>query len=236
MARSFDDASSQCLRASWSAVTAPPFSMAIWFRCTGTSYGVMSIGLDSNDHHHSLLLTGAGTVLAMTQRDEDWNNYATSSATFTADVWQHACGTWASTAERHVYLNGGNKGDNSNSCTNPTVQDIALAERVDQYSDKFTGDLAEAAIWNVVLTDAEVAILGAGYSPLFVRPQSLVAYWPLIRDPDIDIVGRNSLTPINTPGVSAHPRILHPAVPSLGIAAPSAGVSIPVLYYHYAHH
>jgi hypothetical protein len=45
-----------------------------------------------------------------------------------------------------------------------------------------SGKVAEAAVWNVALTITDVAVLNAGYSPLFVKPQNLVAYWPLARD------------------------------------------------------
>ena len=44
------------------------------------------------------------------------------------------------------------------------------------------GSLAEAAIWNAALSDAEVAALATGVSPLLVRPGSLVFYAPLARD------------------------------------------------------
>jgi len=70
--------------------------------------------------------------------------------------------------------------------------------------------LAEAGLWDAALTDAEVAILGVGYSPLFVRPQSLVAYWPLVRDAK-DRVGGYDLTAGGGPVVAAHPRIIYPS-------------------------
>ncbi len=38
----------------------------------------------------------------------------------------------------------------------------------------------EEANWNVALTDAEVAALASGVSPLLVRPENLVRYRPLI--------------------------------------------------------
>jgi len=38
-----------------------------------------------------------------------------------------------------------------------------------------------AAIWRVVLTEAELARLATGVSPTTVQPEHLVAYWPLLR-------------------------------------------------------
>lgn len=39
-------------------------------------------------------------------------------------------------------------------------------------------DTLTEASWNVVLTDAEIVALAAGISPLFIRPQNLIAYSP----------------------------------------------------------
>jgi len=43
----------------------------------------------------------------------------------------------------------------------------------------FNGDIAELAAWKVVLTAGEIASLSNGASPLFVRPGSMLAYYPL---------------------------------------------------------
>lgn len=45
-------------------------------------------------------------------------------------------------------------------------------------SDGFPGS---RAIWDVALSDAEVALLSRGASPMLVRPEALVEYWPMIR-------------------------------------------------------
>jgi hypothetical protein len=58
----------------------------------------------------------------------------------------------------------------------PTRVGVNLAGR-----SKFTGSVAEAALWNAAPSDAEIAVLAASFSLLFVKPGNLVAYWPLIR-------------------------------------------------------
>ncbi|KKK59939.1 hypothetical protein LCGC14_3029330, partial [marine sediment metagenome] len=71
--------------------------------------------------------------------------------------------------------------------------------------------IAEVAIWNVALSNAEVALLAKGFSPLLIKPESLVSYWPLVRDDDNDWIGGFDLTAFNTPTVSDHPPvIMHP--------------------------
>jgi len=146
---------------------------------------------------------------------------------FTALAWNHGCGVWAADNDRRVYLNGGSKGTNA---TDLAIADtIKMSFAVDYQATGQTywykGRIAEAAIWNVALTDAEAAVLGAGYCPLFVRPQSLVSYWPLIRDEDLDRVGVTNLTPINAPTIEEHAPILYPHGPSPGRAAPVTGAA-----------
>ena len=77
--------------------------------------------------------------------------------------------------------------------------------------DDFTsGSIAEVAFWSTALSDAEVAILAKGYSPLFVQPQNLFFYAPLIRDL-IDYIEAQSFSNyINAPDISVHPSIIYP--------------------------
>jgi len=74
----------------------------------------------------------------------------------------------------------------------------------------FAGDLCEIGIWNTVLDQNDINILTKGFSSLFVKPQNLITYWPLIRDNN-DRIGAFTLTEINAPGVSDHmPKIFYP--------------------------
>jgi len=47
-------------------------------------------------------------------------------------------------------------------------------DHIDRTAQEMDGDLAEAAIWNIALSDADVARLATGESPLSVRPDALV--------------------------------------------------------------
>ena len=42
--------------------------------------------------------------------------------------------------------------------------------------NRFYGHIAEAAVWDCVLTDAELNLLSKGMSPLYVRPENLAHY------------------------------------------------------------
>jgi hypothetical protein len=69
-----------------------------------------------------------------------------------------------------------------------------------------TGQIAEVGIWNVALTDAEIASLADGMTCDKVRPQSLVFYAPLVRDLQ-DVRGGLTITNNNTATVAVHPRV-----------------------------
>lgn len=75
------------------------------------------------------------------------------------------------------------------------------------------GRLAECGIWNVALTDAEVATLAKGFAPPCVRRASLVAYYPMVRDTtslkDLFSATANNLTLAGTTAVADHPRVLN---------------------------
>jgi hypothetical protein len=75
------------------------------------------------------------------------------------------------------------------------------------------GLIAHPAIWNVALTDEEVAALGAGASPLTIRPWALVFYAPYLgRDSsEIDIVGGRILTVTGASASNTEPRISWPS-------------------------
>ena len=85
----------------------------------------------------------------------------------------------------------------------------------------FTGSLAEFAIWTRALTAAEAAILGDGFSPLFI-PNSLRNYLPIIgrASPEPELRQSSNGTVTGTTYL-AHPRIIYPYGDPKGITRPS---------------
>lgn len=207
MARNFVATSSQRLVYAGAVLTVPPITMACWFLEAGasSSYGMVSIGNSGDDHHYSLLLTKTGvTVRAMVQRDAAFDNVDTV-ATYTVGAWNHACAVFAATNDRRVYLNGGNKQTDTTPRTNPTVNQTVIGQRGDNADVFFDGAVAEVGIWDAALTDDDVAILAKGIAPRLVRPQNLVAYWPLIAN-DNDPFGGFGMSAEGSPTFAAHPR------------------------------
>ena len=207
MARVFVSASEQYLLLTSPVLTAEPITFAAWYRPATTSFSydaVMSIVGDSSGE---MVLSREGTDLRVFKNG---GGVAQNIDTLTANTWHHVCGVFAATNDRRVYTDGGNKITNSANQTGGTFTrtGIGARPRVATPLEYLDGRVAEAAIWSAALSDAEVAFLALGFSPLFIQPHNLAAYWPLIRDDDNDLIGGFDLTPINSPTVSIHPPLI----------------------------
>lgn len=228
MARTGNGSTGELVNTS-AVVTAPPFTMACWvYPGNITAFeAVMSVGVDaSSNNYHELSLGGNVAGDPVRVRTRDTTNTATTdtSTSYNATSWQHICGVWASTTSRSVYLDGGGKTTNTTS-RSISVSATCLGSRQGT-GQWYSGSIAHAAVWDVALTDAEVAILAAGFSPLLMRPESLVSYWPIYgnNDPEMDLVGGYGLTVGGTINkATTDPRIYMPrktfAIPAVAVAA-----------------
>lgn len=213
---------SNYLSASDAAATAPPLTMAAWGLVTGavgTNMTIMTLTTatgGSGQDLHALQLDGStsGRVRA-TSNDTGGAASAVATAAPSANTWFHAAGVWSATNSRAAFLNGGNKGTNTTSKTVPSSNRTAIGVNgiaTPGQAFSSTGLLAEAAIWNAALTDAEIAVLATGVSPLAVRPGSLVAYWPLIgkNSPENNLRSGGTMAITGSLSAAAHPRIIMP--------------------------
>ncbi len=158
--------------------------------------------------------------------------------TWSDNVWNHALGKSVTTTDHQVILNGdtGNKGTAIDSVTGTWegLDRISIG-RLGDASPSFyvSGKIAEVAMWDVALSDAEAVILSLGYSPLLVKPESLVFYAPLVGIPSAaalnDRIGGLALANFNTVTAADHPRVFNPAPQALGLAAAAAGAPAALL-------
>lgn len=234
MSRAFVSASSECIYGG-ATVTPYPFTLAAWFKADSlpgeTEYPtIVSISDGDASHYCSIFIDGANSrYIGMDAYEE--GSYAcarTTAAPTSTGVWYHAAGVSAGAAERYAYLNGGNVGSNAVGRSPTGVDTTAVgAVYVSGVNFPFDGKIAEVGIWNVALTAGEIAILAAGYCPLFVRPGNLICYLPLVQDADEDVVGGLSFSAVATPTVDSHPRIIYPISPySPLVSAGEAGGSV----------
>ncbi len=185
MSRLFNDAGSEYLnRGDTLGISGYPFTMACWFNVdVAINQTLMCFG-DTN----------AGNLNRLALRDPADTDvichtissaFSATSASYSVDTWHHACAVFAGEQDRSVYLDGGSKGtnvDDDASFGTPDNFTIGARKYNSAVSTYLSGNVAEAAVWNVALTDDDVAILAAGFSPLFVKPANLVGYWPLLRN------------------------------------------------------
>ncbi len=225
MARLFVNASSQYLEYAGAIVSAPPFTIATfgWIDNFDSYQTLVSLTDPDTQNIHELYITTNERISALSNSGSSSQSQSTGVQ---AQQWHHFTGVWATTTSRLVYLDGVAGSENTdNVAPTVTTTNVGVEKFNSGTAGLLDGSLAEMGIWNVALTVAELLILAAGYSPLFVRPQNLTLYMPLIRDDDEDIVGGLSFSSSGSPTVSAHPRIIRPAMPMLGlpIAAVAAG-------------
>lgn len=189
-----------------------PCTLAGWFKSgTATNMSILSIQQAVSTGYLSLRVDGSHVIAEYFDGTVD--AIATTAATYTSNTWTHAAGTFAvASASRTAYLNGGNAVTDSTSASNITLTSTSIGEiRRSTPAYPFNGSLAECGIWNIILSANDIAALGAGMSPLLVRPDALVGYWPLW--------GNDSPEPDWNPNGSMHSMTLS--------GGPTAGTSNP---------
>jgi len=169
---------------------AAPNTVAFWFRVPDTTA------------KHKLYDKGSyptvyadGTSLDRMLADDGSGGTIYSTGAFTANTWHHVALSHGAGATGAIYLDGGNK-------TSGTVGDAGNNALRFGYASY---DIAEIAFWSAELTDAEIAMLGLGYSPLLVRQASLLHHLPCVRDVK-DVIRNVSITG-TVAGVTDHPRV-----------------------------
>jgi hypothetical protein len=204
---------SQYLNTASAPVTAAPLTLACWFYPNNATNNMVLMSVPDNAEVNSnrffLFANGsaAGDPIEAGAQGGALG-IALSTAGFTANNWNHACGVFTSTSSRTSYLNGGNAGTNTTTATPSGVDRVRIAARFSSGTAGLylSGRLAEIGIWNAALTAAEVASLADGMTCDKVRPQSLVFYAPLVRDLQ-DVRGGLTITNNNTATVAVHPRV-----------------------------
>lgn len=222
---------SNYLSAAAAGVTAAPLTMAAWFNVSAAQGGTndraimglhnSSVASNRNTLHLQLPQTATGGSVGAYTSDGSGTVNALASGTYTQNAWQHGAAVFTSAASRAAFLNGANKGTNATSKT-PSGIDTSVVGVVygssgaggSLLANGGTGSIAEAAIWNIALSDAEIAALALGLSPLRMHPEALVDYWPIVgaSAPEINFRSNpRALTLNGTLAQSVHPRIYAPS-------------------------
>lgn len=133
-----------------------------------------------------------------------------SAGSFAANTWISFAGTWDGSRVRS-YVNGVLDGTSAVSSV-PSAGDAQIA--VNGSSDYggvssifSSGQTAEQAIWDVVLTTDELASLAKGFRAPLIRPDRLVFYCPEVRGRQELIGGRTLNIATGSETVTDHPRV-----------------------------
>jgi hypothetical protein len=197
-----------------SPITAAPYTIASWAYSTNRSISQNVFCINRQGQNNDSL----GLVLVASPNPAVVDFFSVSGGvgrtaktvnTYSLNTWQHVCGVAASATDRKVYLNGdtSNKGTSTDSSVPNSLNRVTLGAWFGSaVGDRVVGGIAECALWNVALTEGEVVSLSTGMAASRIRPQSLVFYFPGIREV-IDLKNSSAITSVGTPGVIAHPRI-----------------------------
>lgn len=214
-------------------VSGYPFTMSVWARQSADASIHTAIGFGSNNVGYFALgqiNSGGGRAFLETQGSivDDAFSAIVAGDGGSLDgqgrartgVWNHIAAT-CDLIDRRCYLNGvgGSHVTNSNSFPAVAYTDMlgCRLSSATTTTSNFTGDVADGAVWNVVLDADEVSSLSAGVSPLLIRPSALVFYAPFrlgasILSGEPDLMSTRVLTPgISGSSIADNPSILQPA-------------------------
>lgn len=229
MARGFNGTTDKAVTAS-TPVTALPLTLAGWAKPIDLSVGrslIAVVDSTTNDGSWSIAATSTLNVIALSL-DATTSAFASSTGSPpSTGAWSHWAGTFASNTSRAAFLNGANKGTDAtaNAPVAPNVISVGALARLTP-ANFMSGAVAEAAIWNVILTDLEILLLASGVCPLLIRRSALVWYSPLLGDsPEPDYSGGRRSATLTGTTVAAHPGVQTIGIPQLlPIASPSSSV------------
>jgi len=177
-AMSFSSVSAKYLRASSTVVTAAPLSMSCWIYPTvdsvGAILGIGNSGASSNTHSWLIWRESTFDRISL-MRSDDVNNYAyTSNSSCSVNTWYLATAVEVSSTLGSIFINGGDKGINTDSVVPSGINNISFGRQANAGTNYYNGYIMNACIWNRALSDAEVYelyknpwILYKPYTPQF---------------------------------------------------------------------
>lgn len=192
-------------------VSAPPLTLSVWAKmttaaqfvanlCYGAANGWFNIGSTVTDIGKAAAYHYDGTNIGLAK------TIAIPSAT-----WVHLAAVFASNGSRSVFVNGANKVTDTVAVSATTIDRVFVGSAVvggSVYGPSWDGDIAEFAIYNAALADADVALLASGKSAGLVQAGTLAAYYKLLgaADPEPDEKGGTGLT-VQGATAATHPPI-----------------------------
>lgn len=217
--RQFVETSAQFLGTTTVPVTTYPCTLSGWYKPANniSNHAVVYVGSTTDSRRFMLYRarTSDGNVMRASSIPDGGGTGSDaigSTAITDSSRWYHVAAVFASAASRKVYVDGVLEGTDTNSVTTTSLNRYAIGARgapVPTWGAYASSKIAEVGVWNVALSDSEIAQIAKGVNPQRIQLAALKSYVPLCTDlsPDIDITGRTiGLT--NSPSASLdHPPV-----------------------------
>ena len=251
MARDFDKTTTNYLDLGTGGINpvlsgASALSIHAWVNFDTTDIGandnrIVNIDIDADSTGIALIINGVDGLnsvrIAGRSVSTDAIQAKNGAAGLAASTWHSVGGVMdiggdAITPYQNGVADGGGAvtfGNTTYTTGTPTIVDqISGGRNPPTTTNMFDGRIAEVAIWTVDIGAAGFATLGDGFSALFVRPESLVFYMPLIgrTSPEIEIISGKNGTIAGTVANAVHPRIIYPSPAQIRRFGGIAGTSI----------
>lgn len=178
-------------------------SMCAWvkFNTLLVTQDVLTLGQAANGNNRWSIGQSSLSAAHCTARDGAASSITSSSSLMSAGVWSLLTGIFSDDTNRASYLNGANKGTSAvlRAITAPAATRVS-GQNAAGANTVTNALIAHVAIWNTILTDADVLALYTN-APSSVQVGFLQEYWPLTSntspEPSIGILG-NTLTVTGT--------------------------------------
>lgn len=217
--------SSQYLDASSTLLSNEPIGISAWFNPNNvtTNYVIAALGDNGTAGNYNISTPGgvAGDPVRAVKNNDAGTGavIADTSTGFSASTWQHGAAVFRSDTSRDAYLNGGSKGSNATSRTDPTPNFITIGalHLSSGFIQPFGGSLAEVYFMDYAPTDAENALLGKGVHPFdaAIPLANVRAWYPIMGEYNNRMAGGYpNLTATGSPTLGSHPA--QPIYPRIG--------------------
>lgn len=163
-------------------VTSAPLTISAWIK-TNVYRTCMIVELSdgSNSNRHTLVQEASSYLAYSSSTSPGSADLGSIINTQPAGNWQHVCAVFASATSRTPYLNGVAGTTNTTPVTPVNINTIVIGSRTDS-AFTFDGTIAEVAVYNKALSQAEINALYGGQAAYNVAHQNLKIYAPLIRE------------------------------------------------------
>jgi hypothetical protein len=193
MARSFNGSSDKITIASGiSALFPASVTMSIWFYNYANAYNTLQTMGDPTNGNIGIktYVKSNGTMAAYRGSTSIYDG--TGAVTVSANTWAHFALTGATATDYIGYVNGVVDKNAGGSAGAIDYTNAIYTLGIDGNGNHWMGgNLAEAAVWNTILTPGEVSSLALGLRPPAIRPANLISYLPVdgISSPEPDFSG-----------------------------------------------